>query len=166
MLRPESALQQLVEQLEDGVREKEAELADFEKRAQQHVNALRKDLLRKRKRIELFRHEMADMRTEACPATPFDLTITTDKESFGIEIKTIGDQASQSARIRAAAKVILRDAGRPMMQKEIESEIKSRGIQIFSTRLIELIRAALRRGPEFKHIKNEGWILTDVDVGR
>ncbi|WP_454852252.1 hypothetical protein [Rhizobium binxianense] len=160
MLQPESALLQLVERLEERVREKEAELAEFERRAQEHIDALKEDLARNRKRIELFRNEMTAMETEASPVKPFDF-IPTARSTPAVPSDNTSDEASQSARIRAAARIILSETGRPMMQAEIQSEMKNRGIHIVSTRLIELIRAALRRGKEFKHIKNEGWTLVD-----
>lgn len=165
MLQPERALLQVVEQLEDSVREKEAALADFERRAKEHIESLKEDIARHRRRIELFRNEMTAMKAEARPAKSSDFTISA-KQSSVVSLQTQGDPESRSARIRAAAKVILQEAGRPMMQKEIEAEIRKKGIEIPSTRLIELIRAALRRDPAFENIKNEGWVLKDADAGR
>lgn len=165
MLQPERALLQVVEQLEDSVREKEAALADFESRAKEHLEALKAEIARHRRRIELFRNEMTAMKAEAGHPKSFDFTISA-KPSSAASVQTQGDPESRSARIRAAAKVILQEAGRPMMQKEIEAEIRNKGIEIPSTRLIELIRAALRRDPAFENIKNEGWVLKDTDDRR
>lgn len=154
MLQPESTLLQLVEQLEATVRDKEAELADFELRAQEYLDALRADISRTRKRIELFRSEVDAMKSEKRPVAPF-LAAT------AIRPELSDDQENQSNRIRDAARAILAEAGRPMMQSEIKAQMDERGIVIVSKKVIELIRAALRRDPEFKHIKGQGWILVD-----
>jgi hypothetical protein len=73
-----------------------------------------------------------------------------------------GTHQSQSDLIRSAAASILREERRPLKQAELKQQMDARGIEIRSGDPVDLIRAALRRAPEFKHIPRVGYILSET----
>lgn len=161
MLKPEGTLRQLVEQLHARVQDQEAELAEFQVRAQKYLFALKSEIERNRKRIELFRDEMEAMENEQNPDDPFKPTSArvklTSPARTSVEPVV---QESQSERIREVARDILAQSDRPLMQGEIKSRLDELGIEILAKNVTELVRAALRRHPtEFRHIKGQGWTL-------
>lgn len=156
MPEPERTLRELVQQIEDRVRDTESEIADFERRARIYLESLKDSLVRDTKRLELFRSEMNAMAREERTPDPLKPAPAARK------IET-AERESQSARIREAAKAILSRAGRPLMQNEIKNELDRQGIVIVARDVAELVRAALRRHPsDFRHVKGQGWILVDA----
>lgn len=155
MLQPESTLRQLVDQLKERVQVQEAEVANFEERAQRYLSALKEDILQTKRRIELFSAEMDAMMNGPRPSDP---TIADSSRSKSESVV----QESQSERIREVAKQILAKSDRPLMQSEIKARMDKAGVEIVAKNVTELVRAALRRHPsEFRHIKGQGWCLVD-----
>ncbi|MDX0134882.1 hypothetical protein [Sinorhizobium meliloti] len=143
----------LLVSLEKQVHEKEEELARFRVKAEEFCRDREAELEKDRERIEIFRFHMLEMRKAAKISSPLiprmDLQ---DQVSLG----------SQSERIRHAAKEILREAGEPIMQIELLRRMEAKGIHVRAKNPVDLIRAALRRNPEFQHVHGKGWTLAEM----
>lgn len=165
MLKPEGTLRQLVEQLHARVQDQEAEFADFQVRAQKYLSALKDEIDRNRKRIELFSSEMEAMEKEGSLDNPLKSTSSRTGVTFSARTNVESDvPESQSERIRELARDILAKSDRPLMQSEIKTRLDELGVEIVAKNVAELVRAALRRHPsEFLHVKGQGWTLVGQD---
>ncbi|WP_296746327.1 hypothetical protein [Mesorhizobium sp.] len=188
MTEPQQILENLLEAMETRVQEQEAELALFRKAAQEYRTKLEEfeaarsaEIVRTRKSIEVFKAELVAMRGFQVGSLPIEssnprLPAETGNESAGgsegiRDAKPTGSErirdaeTSESERIRDAARRILRDAGRPLMQREIKAKMDEIGVRIQSADPVELVRAALRRhNDEFQHVKGRGWTLASPEV--
>lgn len=146
----------LLRALEKEVLQKQEELGQFRMRADQYCQDQEAEITKALAHIEIIRTQMREWTTESLVDKPFTPTAE-EKSQPALNV-------TQSDRVRNAAKVILRDAGEPVMQLELKKRMEAKGIFIHARNPVDLIRAALRRGPEFKHIHNQGWTLKDADA--
>lgn len=166
MTGPEQILESLLDAMKKRVQEQEQELTsfrkaaeDYQKKAEGFMVARNAEIVRARKSIEIFEAELTAMRGFREVSPPAEPSIPT------LPAVTTAEDASESERIRDAARRILREAGRPMMQREIKAKMDEIGVVIQSADPVELIRAALRRHrAEFRHVKGQGWTLVNSDV--
>ncbi|KQZ44675.1 hypothetical protein [Ensifer sp. Root558] len=104
-----------------------------------------------KKRAENLRTMLDEMRQYRPAAKPFTL------EKFpGVQS---GRPGKQSEQIRQLAKVILREAGKPIMQLDLKERMEAKGLLLQTVNPVDLIRSALRNQPEFRHVRSEGWTL-------
>ncbi|MDX8479059.1 hypothetical protein RFN28_11315 [Mesorhizobium sp. VK24D] len=165
MTKPEHILKSLLDAMRSRVQEQEAELAlfrkaaeDYRKKAEEFIAARSAEIVRTQKSIEVFQAELAAMRSFREVSPPAEPSIPT------MPAATTSENTSESGRIRDAARGILREAGRPLMQREIKAKMDEIGVEIQSADPVELIRAALRRhSTEFQHVKGQGWALASSD---
>ncbi|WP_139052562.1 hypothetical protein [Rhizobium phaseoli] len=163
MTDPEHILKSLLDAMKKRVQEQERELDVFRKAAEDHqrkaeefIAGRNAEIARTRKSIEVFQSELAAMHDARTIVPSAVLLIPTTLENAP------ADNASESERIRDAARRILREAGRPLMQREIKAKMDEMGVVIQSADPVELIRAALRRHvDEFQHVKGQGYTLTN-----
>ncbi len=72
------------------------------------------------------------------------------------------DNDSKAKRIRDAAKVILKQAGKPMTQRAIKEKMDEMGIVLDDEKPVETIRIYLNRAKsEFRHLKDQGYVVVD-----
>ncbi|EJT05015.1 hypothetical protein RCCGE510_11169 [Rhizobium sp. CCGE 510] len=142
--------------LEKRVLQKEDELAQFRVRADQYCRDQEAEISKAKAQVEIIRAQMLEVKKEPLVDNP----LAPVKEEKAQLTSTV----TQSDRIRDAAKVLLREAGEPVMQLELKKRMEAKGIYIHARNPVDLIRSALRRNPEFKHIHAQGWTLTDADA--
>jgi predicted ribosome quality control (RQC) complex YloA/Tae2 family protein len=155
-------MERLLDTMRNRVQEQERELAlfqkaaeDYRKKAEEFVSARCAEIARTQESIEVLEAELAVMRGFYKGSPPGEPVVPAG---------AIAGNASESERIRDAAREILREAGRPLMQREIKTKMDEIGFEIQSADPVELIRAALRRHrTEFRHVKGQGWALAGPD---
>jgi len=143
----------LLASLEKRVQQKEEELAQFRVHAEEYCRDQEAEIAKAKTQVEIIRAQMLDSneRHVASPLAP---------KNDGKATSSI----NQSDRIRDAAKVILREAGKPITQRELKQRMEAKGFYIQARNPVDLIRSALRRNSEFTHIHDAGWTLTDADT--
>ena len=138
--------------LEKQILQREEDLSKFRVRAEQYCADQEAEIAKAKARVEIIRAEMTELMREPLVDNP--LASTTEAKAPS------GTPVNQSDRIREAAKTILAEAGEPVMQLELKRRMESKGIHIYAKNPVDLIRSALRRDPDFKHIHTKGWTLT------
>ncbi|WP_065376809.1 hypothetical protein [Ensifer adhaerens] len=140
---------------EASVSARERELEEFRNRAQAYVKSVEEEIQKDRTTIDSLKQQLVEREAGALAAPTFGFTQHMPSGNAPVEA-----QKTQTAIIRAAAREILEQEGRPMSRAEIKTKIEERGIVIESTDVAELIRAALKRGRGFRHISGVGYELT------
>lgn len=165
MASPEQILESLLDAMKQRVRDQELEIttfrkvaAEYQKKAEAYLEARDAEIARTLNSIQVFEAELAAMRGCRDDPPPKELLIPSFPAAFA------GGDTSESERIRDAARRILGEAGRPLMQREIKAKMDEIGVVIQSADPVELIRAALRRhAREFRHVKGQGWALVSSE---
>jgi hypothetical protein len=112
------------------------------------------EIARSQKHAEILRVQLDEMRQERSASKPFAL-----EKYPGAKL---GRPGMQSEQIRQLAKVILREAGKPIMQLDLKERMEAKGLLLQTVNPVDLIRSALRNQPEFRHIRAKGWTLVDI----
>lgn len=144
----------LLRALEKEVLEKRDSLAEFRARADQYCRDREADITKTLQHIEIIRTQIRERMKEPLVDDPLP--------AVGEVQARPASNTTQSDRVREAARIILSEAGEPVMQLDLKRRMEDRGIFIRARNPVDLIRAALRRSPEFKHVPNKGWTLQDA----
>lgn len=169
MTEASEIFRELVLRYEESVDEKKKKLADYRRQAEAYTSFLENDINEDQKRLERLRLELASIETAkanqplAPDTAPLSAPSLPNKVTAGTNLKrTERPSGSQSELIRHKAREILAQEGRPLMQSQLKAKMQEMGIEIISSDPKELIRAALKGRPEFRHIRGEGWALVDA----
>ncbi len=130
---------------------REEELAQFQVRAAQYCADQEAEIEKAKTRLEIIRAEMGELMKEPLVDNP--LPLSEHGKSTAVT------SMNESDRIREAAKMILAEVGKPVMQMELKRKMESKGIYIHAKNPVDLIRSALRRDRSFNHIRDKGWTL-------
>lgn len=139
--------------LQKQILQRETDLSKFRVRAAQYCADQEAEIEKAKARVEVIRAEMAELMRAPLVDNPLALN--------GDERAETG--LNQSDRIREAARIILAEAGEPVMQLELKRRMEARGIHVHAKNPVDLIRSALRRDSRFKHIHTKGWTLSSED---
>lgn len=141
-----------------GIEEKERHLREFRQKADSYVQHLTAEIESDRDRLRRLQLELDEAAWNSeRPDMPLPRPDRTDA-ARGTRQSSVTE--NQSELIRQVAKSILMDAaGNPLMQNEIRLKMEERGYAIRSKDASELIRAALKRSPEFLYTPGKGWTL-------
>lgn len=163
---PKSVLSEMLVKYEESVRLQQQELESFRVRASAYTEYLETEIASNLETIEVVKRQLS----KSMPATIANPMPSSGehRQSRTVRIGTRAEgsaasngQESQSELIRAAAIDILKMERRPLKQAELKQLMDARGLEIRSGDPVELIRAALRRAPEFKHVPRVGYVLAD-----
>lgn len=149
MSDPAEQLAITLDMLEKQILERESELAAL----QAYLVESEAEIALSKKRAEYLRTMLEEMRQFRPAAKPFPL-----EKHPGAQP---GRPGKQSEQIRQLAKVILREAGKPIMQLDLKERMEAKGLLLQTVNPVDLIRSALRNQPEFRHIRAQGWTLVD-----
>lgn len=147
------------------MREKQDKLADYRRQAETYASFLENEIAEDQSRLDRLRAELASIEASTAhrPAPPQVAAPAavprTSKVRPAISKSSDRPPRSQSELIRRAAMEILAKEESPLMQHQLKLKMQEMGVEIISTDPKELIRAALKDRPEFRHIKGEGWAL-------
>jgi len=139
--------------LEKRVQQKEEELTQFRVRADEYCRDQEAEIVKAKAQVELIRAQMLDL-TEGHLESP----LSTKSEARATS------SINQSDRIREAARLILREAGEPITQRELKRRMEAKGFYVQARNPVDLIRSALRRNSEFRHVQDTGWTLADAET--
>ncbi|AXV16585.1 hypothetical protein CYG48_13340 [Neorhizobium sp. SOG26] len=161
---PRDVLKEMLSRYESSVQLQKEELEAFREKAVAYVRYLESEIAENLETMEIIKRQLE--KSPPAARNPLSPTIfpqpravrTPDQRGEG----GAGVQKSQSDVIRSVAAAILREERRPLKQAELKQLMDARGIEIRSGDPVDLIRAALRRAPEFKHIPRVGYILSET----
>ncbi|WP_434729528.1 hypothetical protein [Rhizobium binae] len=149
MSDPAEQLAITLDMLEKQIVERESELAALKA----YCIESEAEIARSKKRAENLRTMLEEMRQFRPAAKPFSVEKYPSAQP--------GRPGKQSEQIRQLAKVILREAGKPIMQLDLKERMEAKGLLLQTVNPVDLIRSALRNQPEFRHIRSQGWTLVD-----
>ncbi|MBO9124922.1 MULTISPECIES: hypothetical protein [unclassified Rhizobium] len=138
-----------LDMLEKQILERESELAEW----RAFLVEREAEIALGKKRAENLRTMLEEMRQFRPAAKPLSLEKYPTAQP--------GRPGKQSEQIRQLAKVILREAGKPIMQLDLKERMEAKGLLLQTVNPVDLIRSALRNQPEFRHIRSEGWTLVN-----
>lgn len=136
--------------LSKGVQENEAKLSRFRKEADEYCEKLERLIEKDKQRIEVFRTHLVEMGSEDGTARPLARALRETSRSNLI---------SQSEIIRQTSRDILAASKTPLDQVANYNRMKDKGVVVEGKNPLDLIRAALRRGPDFDFTAKQGWRL-------
>jgi hypothetical protein len=146
-------LREMLARYEHSVRVRQRELEKFRENAERYIADSSSEIDRGMETINLIREQISksvDKSDSPAPEVP----------SYAHALDEIGvGKENQSEIIRRAVREILKASERPLKRAEIKRRLDERGIVIASSDPLELIRAALRRGPEFSFVPHKGYAL-------
>ncbi|MDM9644777.1 hypothetical protein [Rhizobium sp. S163] len=137
--------------LQKQILQREADLSKFRVRAAQYCADQEAEIEKAKARVEVIRAEMGELMREPLVDNP----LPSSEHAKSTAVTSM----NESDRIREAAKMILAEAGKPVMQMELKRKMESKGIYIHAKNPVDLIRSALRRDRSFNHIRDKGWTL-------
>lgn len=158
---PTQMLQQTLEAFRASLAAHELRLADFRETAAVYVELMEEEIARARRTIEVLEKEVTKAEADSIGQPNVRRTVTHAVGRVGAvsnDTDDSGRKESQSQTIRSNAEIVLREAKRPLKQSEIWRALVERGITISSADPVELVRAALRRAPGFRHIPRRGYV--------
>jgi hypothetical protein len=152
-------LQQTLDVFRASLAANEQRLAEFRETASIYVELMEEEIARARRTIDVLEKEVK----KTTPTAQHRVHRSVKHAMGRAEIVTDGKDAnrrkeSQSHLIRSNAQLVLRDAKHPLKQAEIWKALVERGVSISSADPVELVRAALRRAPGFRHIPRRGYV--------
>lgn len=148
-----SALKDTLARFEVAVGTREHELQEFRVRASEFEKHLEQEIERERATISILKKEIAAR--ELNPARP----IISPLASQAQESNPKKAHKNRTEAIRSAAKEVLQIEGRVMSRSEIMAKMQELGLTFDSANAAELVRQALNRSSEFKHISGVGYEL-------
>ena len=164
MSETRSLLRETIAKCQENVRTREQELLNFRKLADAYISYLEAEIRDNREIIAFSEKQLSkSTRLVDVPAIPNFLGGGSRETVSATKTRLRDGQppANQSELIRAATREILAAERRPLKQAEIKHLMDERGLVISSGDPVDLIRAALRRAPEFQHLPRIGYVLRE-----
>lgn len=157
MTDPFAAMREVVSRFEEVLREREQELTQFRAQAAAYEKFLRDQIDKDSSILEILKEDIKS-REEAIVLPPDLGTSNNTPPNRASRQRSI----SQTERIRTAARRILAHHGGTLTRAEIRAHMEEEGVVVESADFLELIRAALKRSPEFVHVSGVGYKLADT----